>query len=105
MNASADTRRQQLSLTIAHQRQQRPAPLSSRPIKRQKKCQPENIFSRVQVRTQLKKDSDVRVSFFSVCKFHLLFPSITPYICSSLYFSHPSILTFTPLRGPTRLRN
>ena len=28
---------------------------------------------------------------FFVCEFHLLFPSITPYICSFLYFSHPDI--------------
>lgn len=45
--------------------------------------------------------------FFFVCvyKFHLLFPSITPYICSFFYFSHPSVLTFSPPQGPTRLRN
>ena len=77
MDASADTRRRQLSFTIEHQRQQRQAPLSSRPIKRQKKCQPENIFLCVQVHIQLKKDSDVRVFFF-----FFFFLSVNSICCS-----------------------
>lgn len=60
--------------------------LCSRPIKGQKKCQPEHICVSVHPHSEAAEIVTSGFFFLCVCKFHLSFPSITLYICSFLYF-------------------